>query len=111
MRKDTLYLVSAPIRKQFDLSLHYISRSNKVKCRISDTAGKLTAPSVSHSFLPHPVFHGTEAAEPLLGPFRVVKHNERGHGLLYEAHRNPMALHGRLPEPAVQALGLEHSVE
>lgn len=76
MKRDTLYLVSAPIREQFVFLLHYICRSKKIKRFISDTGFQMTAPSVSHNLLAHPELDRTKPAEPFLRTFRIVKINE-----------------------------------
>ena len=76
MKRDTLYLVSAPIREQFVLLLHYICRSKKINRFISDTDWQMTAPSVSHIFLAHPELDWTQPAKPFLRTFRIVKINE-----------------------------------
>lgn len=76
MKKDTLYLVSAPIREQFVLLLYYICHSNKINRFIFDTVRQMTAPSVSHIFPAHPKLDRTQPAEPFLRTFRIVEINE-----------------------------------
>ena len=73
MKRGTLYLVSAPIREQFVLLLHYICRSNKIKRFIFDTVRQLTAPSVSHIFPAQPELDRTQPSEPFLRTFSIVK--------------------------------------
>ena len=73
MKRDTLYLVSAPIREQFDLPLHYICRSNKINRFIFDTARQMTAPSVSHILPAQPELDRTQPAEPFFRTFSIVK--------------------------------------
>ena len=76
MKKDTLYLVSAPIREQFVLLLHYICHSNKSNRFIIDTARQMTAPSVSHIFPAHPKLDRTQPAKTFLRTFCIVEINK-----------------------------------
>ena len=76
MKKDTLYLVSAPIREQFVLLLHYICHSNKINRFIIDTARQMTAPSVSHIFPAHPELDRTKPSKTFLRTFRIVEINK-----------------------------------
>lgn len=76
MKKDTLYLVSAPIREQFVFLLHYICCSKKINRFIFDTGLQQTAPSVSHIIPAQPELDRTQPAEPILRTFRIVKINE-----------------------------------
>lgn len=76
MKRDTLYLVSAPIREQFVLLLHYICRSKKINRFISDTGLQMTAPSVSHILPAHPELDRTKPAKPFLRTFGIVEINK-----------------------------------